>query len=129
MTETIIVSTREKAFKFVNQFELFDKSFYIINIKVEEKLYKTGKYYYDVSYTYNFEGNEESRLVIHPFYNHNDRKISDDSEGVIVYKNKMTEIMIEYLLFDSEELENVSNLTTAQTYRENIMLSLNKFWD
>jgi hypothetical protein len=129
MTETIIVSTREKSFKFVNEFGLCDPSFYMINIKVQEKLYKSGKSYYDISYHYQFEGIEENRMILHPFYNDDNENIMDHAEGVIVYKNKMTEIMIDYLLLDSEELEKVSILTTAQTYRTNIMLSLAKFWD
>jgi hypothetical protein len=129
MTETIIVSTRERTVKFVNEFSLCDPSFYIINIKVEEKLYKSGKSYYDIRYEYQFEGIEENRMVTHPFYRHADQHSMDHAEGVIVYKNKMTEIMIDYLLLDSEELEKVSNVTTAQTYRTNIMLSLAKFWD
>lgn len=135
MTEIIIVSTRENTFKFVNEFVVSDQSFYTIDIKVEEKHYKCGetycgKTYYDISYSYQFEGNEESRLIIHPFYNDDDEDIMYvESEGTIVYKNKMTEIMVEHLLLDSEELEKVSDLTTAQCYRTNIMLSLAKFWN
>jgi hypothetical protein len=130
MTETIIVSTRENTFKFVNEFWGPDKSFYTIHVEVQEKLYKSGKSYYDISYIYEFEGNEKSRMVLHPFYSDEDEKILDAvAEGVIVYKNKMTEIMIEYLLLDSEELEKITNLITAQSYRKNIMLSLAKFWD
>ena len=130
MSETIIVSTREKTFKFVNEFWGPDKSFYTIHVEVQEKLYKSGKSYYDISYIYEFEGNEKSRMVLHPFYSDEDEKILDAvAEGVIVYKNKMTEIMIEYLLLDSEELEKITNLITAQSYRTNIMLSLAKFWD
>ena len=124
---TSIVSTKEKTFTFVNEFDVMDTSFYIIDVKVEEKLYSNGKTFYDISYSYKFEGSEESRLNLHPFYN--DKTIVDEAEGVIVYKNKMTEMMIEYLLLDSEELKKVSNITSAQCYRASIMLSLNPLWD
>jgi len=127
MSDTIVISTKQNSFKFINEFQYSDKSYYIINVKVEEKLYSNGKYYYDISYEYKFTGLETSKQKIHPFYNCQDEGI--DNEGVIVCKNKMTEIMVEYLLADSEELEKVSGSSTAQCYRTCIMLSLAKLWD
>ena len=127
MSKTIIVSTKQRIFKFVNEFDSNDKSYYNIGIKIEEKLYVTGKSYYDISYEYVFNGDKNSRNKIHPFYD--GKEIHEDAEGVIIIKNKMTEIMIEYLLYSDEELENVSGTTTAQAYRTNIMSGLAKLWD
>ena len=127
MSKTIIVSTKQRIFKFVNEFDSNDKSYYNIGIKIEEKLYVTGKSYYDISYEYVFNGDKNSRNKIHPFYD--GREIQEEDEGVIIIKNKMTEIMIEYLLYSDEELENVSGTTTAQAYRTNIMSGLAKLWD
>ena len=127
MSKTIIVSTKQRIFKFVNEFDSNDKSYYNIGIKIEEKLYVTGKSYYDISYEYVFNGDKNSRNKINPFYD--GKEIHEDAEGVIIIKNKMTEIMIEYLLYSDEELENVSGTTTAQAYRTNIMSGLAKLWD
>jgi hypothetical protein len=127
MSDTIVVSTKQNSFKFINEFQYSDKSYYIIHVKVEEKIYSNDKYYYDISYKYKFEGLETSKKIIHPFYNGKDECF--DNEGVIVYKNKMTEVMVEYLLADSEELEKESGSSTAQCYRTCIMLSLEKLWD
>jgi hypothetical protein len=129
MSNTIIVSTKQRIFKFVNEFNSNDKSFYNVDIKIEEKLYVDGKSYYDISYEYVFNGDKNSRNKIHPFYDSESKEIQDDVEGVIILKNKMTEVMVEYLLYSNEELENVSGTTTAQAYRINIMLSLAKLWD
>jgi ribosomal protein L31 len=127
MSKTIIVSTSQNSFKFINEFDSYDKSHYDVNIKVEEKLYVDGKSYYDISYEYKFNGDKNSKQKIHPFYN--GKEIKEDAEGVIIFKNKMTEIMVEYLLYSTEELEKVSGTTTAQCYRTNIMLGLAKLWD
>ena len=127
MSKTIIVSTRQSSFKFINEFDSNDKSYYNVDIKVEEKLYVDGKSYYDISYNYEFNGDKNSRNKIHPFYD--GKEIQEDAEGVIIIKNKMTEVMVEYLLSTSEELEKETGFTAAQAYRTCIMLSLAKLWD
>jgi len=126
MSKTIIVNKSQYSFKFVNEFDSNDKSFYDIDIKVEEKLYVNGKSYYDISYKYVFNGDKNSRNKIHPFYD--GKEIQEDADGVILKKNKMTEIMVEYLLSANEELEKVSG-GSSQSYRINIMLGLAKLWD
>jgi len=127
MNQTTIVNTREASFKFVNEFDSSDKSYYNINVIVEEKLYSNGKSYYDISYKYKFDGDKNSRDKIHPFYD--GKEIQEDAEGVIIMKNKMTEIMVEYLCSNDKELEELSGATTAQAYRTCIMLGLAKLWD
>jgi hypothetical protein len=126
MTQTL--STKQKTFKFINEFDSNDKSYYLIKIVVKELLYDDGKIFYDIGYEYEFNGLEKSKKIIHPY--HHTKDVADlDLEGVIVFKNKMTETMVEYLLLDPEELENVSRTTTAQCYRTNIMIGLARLWD
>ena len=126
MTQTL--STKQKTFKFINEFDSNDKSYYLIKIVVKELLYDDGKIFYDIGYEYEFNGLEKSKKIIHPY--HHTKDVADlDLEGVIVFKNKMTEAMVEYLLLDPEELENVSRTTTAQCYRTNIMIGLARLWD
>jgi hypothetical protein len=126
MSNTTILSRREASFKFINEFDSSDKSFYIIDIKVDELLYVSGKIFYDISYDCKFRGEQTSKNKIHPFYNGKD---IEDDEGVILIKNKMTEIMVEYLLKTSEDLEKEIGLSTVQGYKTCIMLGLAKLWD
>ena len=80
----------------------FDNESYL----VDEKVYITGKTYYDITYCK-----------------------PDSSMKVLVLKNQMTEIMVNYLLSDSEELVKVSGTSTAQHYRYLTMINLSKLWD
>jgi len=126
MTQTL--SINQKTFKFINEFDSNDQSYYLITIIVKELLYDSGKIFYDIGYEYEFNGLEKSKKIIHPY--HHTKDVADlDLEGVIIYKNKMTEAMVEYLLLDPEELENQSGTTTAQSYRTNIMIGLARLWD
>ena len=127
MSQIIIVSTKQNIFKFINEFDSFDQSYYNITVTVEEKLYTDNKTYYDISYSYEFNGESSSRKYIHPFYSR--KEDVESAPGVIIFKNKMTEIMVEYLLNDSKALEQLSGTTTAQCYRTNIMLTLSRLWD
>lgn len=108
--------------KFINEFDTYDKSSYCnTNIYVTELCYDNGngKTYYDIRYEY-----ECNNPKVHPFY-----KQEDNAAGVIIYKNKMTEMMLRFLLATDEELEQNSGLSTAQGYRINIMHSLANLWD
>lgn len=116
----VLVSSQTKTFKFINQDNLSDESYCMITVNVEEKMHVSGQSYYDITYDYEYVGLESSKQFIHPFMEDN---------GVIVYKNKLSEIMIEYLLSDSEELQKVSGKSTAQHYRTFIMLNLKVLCD
>jgi len=122
------LSIRQKTFKFINEFDSNDESYYLITIIVKELFYDDGKIFYDIGYKYEFNGLEKNKKIIHPYY-HTKDVVDFDLEGVIVCKNKMTETMVAYLLLDLEELENESGSSTAQTYRTNIMIGLARLWD
>lgn len=127
MSTPIIVDTTQKTFKFINEFDPDDSSYYNITINITEIHYTNGLVYYDIRYYYHFTGVHSSKKQIHPFYRNPDEIASSD--GVIVIKNKMTETMTTFLLADTEILQKLSGLTTAQTYRTNIMLMLSMLWD
>ena len=92
---------------------------------------------YDISYIWNMENcktlsnfspNEIFRIFKFDF--EDEYCIGDeDSSGVIVHKNEMTKIMIDYLLMDNEELSKYSGLTCVNRYRQNIMRNLENLWD
>jgi hypothetical protein len=81
------------------------------------------KTYFDITYTHTFEGDEESRPFVEPWDD------DDDKDGVIVVKNAMTQIMVDYLLADPEELVKVSGTSSSQQYRTIIMKNLSRLWD
>ena len=76
-----------------------EKTFNDFTIKVDEKMYISGQIFYDIKYSFNSEFSDK-----------------------IVRKNAMTDIMVHYLLSDSEDLKKVSG---NENYRNNIMMCLN----
>jgi len=54
--------------------------------------------------------------------------LEEHQEGVYVIKNSLTEIMVEYLLMDYEELEKVCG-KPSQIYKISIIEMLAKLWD
>ena len=115
--------------------EYFNKTnaFYEVRIDVINRIHESGVEYYDIGYTYKFHKEElidpddilYYRKIIHPFHNED----PESKRGDIVRKNKMTTTMIEFLLMSDEALASEIGPTTAQRYRQDIMLSLAKFWD
>ena len=87
---------------------------------------------YDISYIWNTENCKTLSNLrpneIFTIYNFNFKDeccIGDDeSSGVIVHKNEMTKIMIDYLLMDNDELKKYSGLTEVNTYRQIIIRNL-----
>jgi len=87
---------------------------------------------YDISYIWNMENCKTLSNLrpneIFTIYNFNFKDeccIGDDeSSGVIVHKNEMTKIMIDYLLMDNDELKKYSGLTEVNTYRQAIIKNL-----
>ena len=110
------------SFKFTNPFSSRDESFCMVFITVNEKTVN-GKTYFDITYKHKFEGDEASRPFVVPWDD------DEDKDGVIVVKNAMTQIMVDYLLAEPEELAKVSGTSTAQHYRTVIMKNLSQLWD
>ena len=86
------------------------------NVPVE---YEDTKQYYYISYEYTNTKDERS----HPFW-HDKELFEDHSGGEIVFKNKMTEEMINHLLMTNEELCDKIGLGTPDHYKVQIMKSL-----
>ena len=118
-----MLSSREANITFKNEMNPHDPFYCKVGIKVDEILYDTGEKYFDIGYTYDYHGEESSRRLIQPLYK------ADDHDGVIVLKNTMTEVMVDYLLMDDEDLQKVAGSSTAQHYRLQIMRNLNMLWD
>jgi hypothetical protein len=130
-------STHSNTFKFIDEFSSLKSSYYLSTITVKELEYDDGNYYFDIDYVNKFVSTtidtsdsltEKLKEKIHPFYGSHIKDFMK-YEGDIVKKNPLTSIMIEYLLMDYEQLALVSGFTTPQRYKQNIMWSLNYFWD
>jgi len=113
--------------------------YYTLDVTEKELKYECGYYYYDIGYEFKFissdtcslEENIKHEKLAHPFASFS----SDDDtkfEGVIVYKNDLTKMLVEFLLMDYEELETKIQHTlkvSPQSYKSNVMESLALLWD
>jgi hypothetical protein len=123
-----IILTRNETFKFT---DTDSSSYYVVNIMVQELEYSIGQRYYDISYDFIFiavpDSHDNSRA--HPFFG---SQVDDFMKynGDIIVKNRLSSIMVDYLLMDNEQLSLESGHTTPQRYRQNIMWSIaHYFWD
>lgn len=87
---------------------------------------------YDITYKYDIPYNSEEHFEkskrAHPFF-YSKNITEDDKEGVIVFRNSLTEKLVEYLLMDKEDLEKISGNTWWVQYKIKIMETLAIFWD
>ena len=130
---TKVLSTREKTFRFVDQFDSInsENTYCDIQIKVEELQYDNGYIYYMIKYN-NFFSNQSDLKKdeinsAHPFFY--DKQFISNIDGDVIIKNNMTEQMINYLLMESSELSLYSGSTTPMSYRANIMKMIALLWD
>lgn len=121
---------RESSFKFRDDYDNHDNSYYDINVIVKEITYDNDPThsYYDISYKYKYnedeKNNKKNILKNHPF-----KKDMESACGTIIYKNEMTDKMIEYLLMDDDNLSKISGKSTPPYYRHRIMISIASLWD
>ena len=115
-------------------FDIFDSRedvYCDVTIIVIEKI-SGGLPIYDITYKYNIPYNSEEDLEkskrAHPFF-YSKNITEDDKEGVIVFRNSLTEKLVEYLLMNKEELEKISGNTWWLQYKIKIMETLAIFWD
>ena len=124
-----IKSTREAEFKMLDLFDTQETHFCKLRISVVEMTYKSGLTYYDISYNYNFSDESQEAKRAHPFFYNKKIMESDDTKGVIIIKNKMTETMVEYLLMESKKLGKEIGHSWWMQYKIKTMEALNILWD
>lgn len=96
-----------------------------VTINVKSKI-SGEKPIFDISYTYSYPNSGSQRA--NPF-NYSKNIERADMEGVIVFKNSLTEKLVEYLIMDQEETEKVSGGTYWLQYKIKVMETLANFWD
>lgn len=130
-----ILSKTEKKFKFFDEKNKKDCDYTLCNITIIEKenvsLNENIKYfciYYDYIHFQNGKEYIPDELPLtHPFKRFNDDSIS--VEGTEIIKNDFTSMLIKYLKLSFEDLKKHSGNTTPQTYKSNIMKTIDLFWD
>lgn len=132
---TKVLSTQEKTFRFVDQFQstnsYSDEIWCDIKVTVEELQYDNGYIYYMIKYN-NFFSNQSDLKKdeinrAHPFFY--DKQFSSNIEGDVIVKNKMTEEIVNHLMMEPSELSLYSGTTSPMNYRANIMKMIALLWD
>jgi len=119
-----------KSFIFYDEYSRYDinNPYYIISITVEEIKYDNDiNSYYNITYKYNFMNSPDMSNFENYLYKTNFDNIDENHNNDIIYKNPLTEKLIEYLLMSDCELKKLTGDTTPQKYRLNIIKSLSLF--
>ena len=125
MTKNIsILSNQIKTFKFYDIFDNNELYYCNVTINIKELKYSNGIIHYDISYLYTYSDNLEQSKQCNPFYYSSDIYNSNDMYGVIIIKNEMTTIMVEYLMMDFDELQKYCGSTWSMQYKIYIMTML-----
>lgn len=129
-TQTIESKCLELYFNADGIFETSTSKVYICML-INTLQYSDGNQYYEISYVYNYypDSNFSKTQLIEQYKNMNPLKKTACDCGGILYKNRVTTPMIEYLCMDDETLNKETGSTTPQRYRFNIIQTLEKFWD
>jgi hypothetical protein len=94
-----------------------------LKMKIEVKTYSNNNQYYYIDYDWNYN----SDIKDNPLY-HDNEFISNHLDGDIVFKNPLTDNMVNVLMMNNEELSIYSNCNPL-TYKLNIIKSLSLLWD
>jgi hypothetical protein len=101
-------------------------------VEITVQLRNHGRY--EIYYNYSYHGN--AGITYNPFWSHpmnrpveQDTVLSMGHEGDIIFKNSLTEKMIEYILMSDEALSEVTGHSMPENYRINVMRMLAMLWD
>lgn len=131
----------EGVFRFYDFHDNIEENYCIVKINISIMTYHNKQQYYDISYSYSYINNDTinndtiNTIDIHktnrtnPFYYKQSQLCDDAYEGVIVYKNDITDQLVKYLMMKDEELDNICGNTWMVQYRANIMFMLALMWD
>ena len=122
---TQVLSTQTNEFQF--QDDIISQDRCSLNITVLHKKYENGNEYYYIDYTYTFPEDQVQNIQnrAHPFHKYPKGEVN----GVIVFKNAVTDSLVNYLLMDDTELYPYTGTTTPMAYRKIIMKTLDTLWD
>jgi len=119
-----------KKFIFNDEYSKYDVNnpYYIISITVEEIKYDNDiNSYYSITYKYDYMNSPEMSNFENYMYKTNFDNIDENHNSDIIYKNPLTEKLIQYLLMGDNELKRLTGDITPQKYRLNIIKVLSLF--
>ena len=95
----------------------------ILQLFIKLKTYETNKQYYHLVYNLNVNNKNDN-----PYYD--DKEIFDNySPGGLIYKNNITDVLIDHLMMTNTELKIDCNCDNPIDYRMSILKSLLLFWN
>lgn len=103
-------------------------------ITVNLKTYSNEKRFYDLSYNWTYSKNPLREDEINPAYNlhpfYNDKKfIVNHNDGEIIYKNSLTDKIVEFLLLPIDKLSLESGNVSPYQYQKSLLEMVTKLWD
>jgi hypothetical protein len=104
-----------------------------LKIQIDLKTYDTNKQYYYINYTWNYNGDTPEKLKLakklHPMYCE-PRFIRDKNDGEIIYKNKLSQELVKYLLKPLNDLKDVnSDYVCPYSYQKKLLNIVSLLWD
>jgi hypothetical protein len=94
-----------------------------MQLKINLLTYLNDKQFYDITYKWDLESSE-----IHPF-RHDKDFIRYSLDGDIVFRNTLSDVLVQYLQMNNEDLLKHSGSTTPEEYRKTVMKSIALLWD
>lgn len=125
---THVVEVKEASFKFVNEFDTIPGEYCQFIVKVEKKKYENGQLYYYVHYTYHYSVESKTCKEANPLIQINDEG-NEMYDSDIIVVNRLTDLLINYLLMPFDQLKKYTGNSTPQTYKSKIIASIKLFWD
>lgn len=125
---TSILEEKHATFRFYDSFNKVEDEYCDVIVNVKKVQYTSGKKYFDISYSSIYSKDSlKGSIKINPLYRVESNE--DIYEGDIIYVNPFTEKLIEYLLMSYDDLSNFSGSVTVEQYKEQIIKTINLFWD
>ena len=125
---TTILEEKHATFRFYDKFNKVEDEYCDVTVNVTKVQYTSGKKYFDITYSSKYSDDSlNGSQKINPLY-----RIESNEEiyqGDIIYVNPFTEKLVEYLLMSNDNLSEVSGMVTVEQYKEQIIKTINLFWD
>ena len=119
------ISNRTNSFTLVKHLERK----YLVDVIFKVEHYRNeSEEYLDISYEYEYQEGQLASVEnpAHPFFQ---QSRVEDTSGVIVIYNKVTESMVKYLLMNNSELSQFTGTSTPMQYRKLLIISLHSLWN
>ena len=122
---TIILEQLSNSFNF---YDINDESnFCKLHVTVKKLKYQTKEMYYNISYSYEYFGNDKKAEKLNPLLLIKNDGLSYD--GDIIVCNSLSNELVKYLLMPLDELSKFSGRVNSEQYKIQVIKSINLFWD